>query len=502
MLISISLVVDDLRKDGCLIDSVFCGDKLISGISYDSRKIEKGDLFCCVPGVHNDGHKYALSAISCGASALMTEKPMPEIPGDFPLIIVKDVRKAMGIAAASLLQHPVENLSMIAITGTNGKSTTTYMLRSILQRAGIKAGLMGTILYDDGVDSVAADRTTPEGPDVQKILARMVENKLPCCVMEASSHGIVQGRLAGCAFNIAGFTNLTEEHLDYHGDIDSYFEAKYTLFSEYLKSDSVAVLNVDNFYGRKIAERLKRKGTKCITYAINSEADFKACNVVSEVKGITFDLKIDNKSHVINLPLIGLYNVENALLAAASSFAMEIPLEIIADGLSFAPTVPGRMEKYGFNGGPCAVVDYAHTPDALCNLLSSLRPVCKGSLVSVFGLGGERFRENRWNMGEIAATLADKMIITMDNPRGEKPEAIAEDVLKGVRKVSGGAVWQVVLDRKEAVRKALGEASEEDIVVISGKGPENYILIGSEKIPYSDSETVVEWGTERGLSWL
>ncbi|SMG10008.1 UDP-N-acetylmuramoyl-L-alanyl-D-glutamate--2,6-diaminopimelate ligase [Dethiosulfovibrio salsuginis] len=490
---SLKTVAEGLKIKGFLKDIVGDEQTIIEGVAFDSRNLKKGDLFCCVVGDNTDGHLFAEDAIRSGAVALMCSRIPTSV--SVPVLLVEDVRRAMGLVSSLLEGDPCRSMTLVSVTGTNGKSTTTYMIRSIMSQR-LKVGLLGTIEYHDGDRSFKADRTTPEGPDIQALLGRMVVSGCDGCVMEASSHGISQGRLEGLSFDVAVFTNLTQEHLDYHGDMESYFKAKTDLFDSYMKDDSSKIFNLDDRYGRALHSRFPDG----ISYGIASDADVRADNLSLGVDGIGFDLTIEGSTSPVRIPIIGRYNVSNALAAAAACWSIGFSREEIVTGLEMLPAVPGRMERFVFDNGLCAVVDYAHSPDALENLLRSLRELCKGKLISVFGLGGERFRDNRWTMGEIAAKMADHLVLTMDNPRGEDPEDIVEDILTGVRKIPD-ASFEIVIEREKAVQIALDLGGAGDIVAISGKGPESYILIKGRKIPYSDSQAVVSWAGSRKRDW-
>ncbi len=491
----IGFIRDELKKRGLLKGFVDLGDREVSQVFFDSRRVKNGGLFCCVPGNNKDGLSFASDAVDAGAVALMCSNT-PDQDLDVPVLIVDDVRRSMGVVSSILNDDPSSKLRMIAVTGTNGKSTTTYMIRSIISQR-FKTGLLGTIEYHDGDRSFLADRTTPEGPDIQDFLGSMVSNGCEGCVMEASSHGLSQGRLEGVSFDVAVFTNLTQEHLDYHGDMSSYFEAKAILFEKNMKPEGYAVINVDDNYGKALMSRLGSG----VSFGIDCDDAFvRAKNIVLGVEGILFDIVLDGSFFPVKLPMVGRYNVQNALGAAAACLSLGFSPEEIVLGLEGMPVVPGRMERFVFQGGICAVIDYAHSPDALENLLKSTREFCSGRLISVFGLGGERFRGNRWTMGELAARMADHIVLTMDNPRGEEPEDIVKDILLGVEKVPS-ASFQVVIDREKAIRIALDMGEPGDVVVISGKGPENYILIKGQKIPYSDSQAVRTWATDNKRSW-
>ncbi len=489
-------VVEELRRRGFLIRTIHAMDFPLRSVVSDSRKVSSGDLFCCVPGAHVDGHEYAAQSVARGATALLCERLPEGLPHDFPILIVKDSRRAMGVAAAVVAGQPSNRLTMVGVTGTNGKSTTTYMIRSIMNRRG-QTGLMGTICYDDGDQVVEANRTTPEGPDIQSYLANMVNKGCHGCVMEASSHGLEQGRLEGCLFDVGVFTNLTSEHLDYHGDMESYFQAKNLLFESYIKPGGRAIINLDDPYGRRLASGIP----SALTYSMEGrEASVSARSISLSDRGVSFDLLMDEMILPMVVPIIGRYNVANVLAAVTASLALKYDRDEVLEGLRTLPQIPGRMERFAFVDGPCAVVDYAHSTDALKNLLDAVSEICRGRIISVFGLGGDRFRDNRWAMGEVAASMADHLVLTMDNPRSEEPEAIVQDILKGVKMIPN-ASWEIVLDRSQAIRRALDQAELGDIVVISGKGPERYILVGDTKIPYNDAQEVQRWGEDRGLSW-
>lgn len=469
----------------------------IKRVVFDSRKASKGDIFCCIPGARVDGHDFIDSAVESGASALMCGRN-PDRDWGIPVLVVKDVRRAMGWASSFVKGSPSSKMTMVAVTGTNGKSTTSYMIRSIMETRG-KTGLLGTIQYHNGLLGLKADRTTPESPDIQSILADMVTYGCHGCVMEASSHGISQGRLEPMEFDASVFTNLTPEHLDYHGDMESYFKVKSLLFEKYTKPQGKRIFNLDDPYGKRLADEY---GDGAVTFGIESKnAAVTAKNLHLCTDGAVFDMDLDGNTFPVQMPFLGKYNVSNVLAASAVALALGYSFSEIMKGLSQVPTVPGRMEKYTLSNGVCAIVDYAHTPDAMLNLLRACKEFCSGRLISVFGLGGERFKGNRWAMGEIAAKMADHIVLTMDNPRSEIPEAIVDDILIGVNKVKD-ADYETVIDRNEAVRAALDQASPGDVVVISGKGPEEHILIKDRKIPYSDADAVRRWAKDRALSWI
>lgn len=471
---------------------------LLTEMSSDSRQIGPGGLFCCIRGENADGHDFAPSAADRGAAALLTDHILPL---DIPQIVSGDVRRDMGRLADILYGEPSEKLLLLAATGTNGKSTTVWMLRHLLKAIGIRTGLFGTILHSDGLREREADRTTPESWEIQRDLAAMVENGCGACVMEASSHGLMLGRLEGCRFDGAVFTNLSEEHLDYHGTLEDYFLAKERLFSSFMKPLWHGGANGDDPWGRRIRSLHPEN---ILAFGLESALlDVRGEGVALSIAGSEFFLVTPRggEKTYLSLPLPGRFNVYNALgaLSLLLSFFPNQRKEL-AEAMKSMVQVPGRLEKYFFSNGVTVIIDFAHTPSALKNVLGELRTMCPGKLVSVFGHGGERFEPNRPALGRNAASLADRVIITMDNPRGESPQKIADQILEGVHFEGKPVDVRIILDRKKAVRTALDEARRGDVVVLSGKGPEKYLVIGGDKIPYSDRGEVLSWAHDRGVT--
>jgi len=471
----------------------------ISGITHHTSKVLKGSIFCCLPGTRHDGHDFAADACRNGAAALLCNRPLGL---ENPQLIVKDSRQAMAALASFIYGFPAKSLKMIAVTGTNGKSTTTYLTRSILAAAGLPAGLIGTIVYHDGMNEELADRTTPESDEVQEWLSKMVKNGCKACVMEASSHGIELARLSGCLFDAVGFTNLTPEHLDFHGNMESYFAAKRRLFSEFTRGAWTGASNADDPYGARLVEEFS---PNVIPYGL-------ACESSDNVHGTLLSMTLEGISlrllfpggkacRVLNVPLTGRYNIYNILLSSTIAWGLGLVEEDICRGLEKAPQVPGRLERYLFGNGVCCIIDYAHSPDALRNVLKTLGELATGRIWSVFGMGGNRYAPNRHLMGKAASELADELVITMDNPRLEDPALIAEQIEEGLVKGLRLRNHRIILDRPEAIHFALDNARPGDIVLISGKGPEPYIIIGEEHLPYSDRETVKSWAEARGMEW-
>jgi len=481
--------------------SVF-GSREIRGISHDSRKITHGSVFVCLKGLRSDGHEFAAEAKKNGACAILCERATGV---DILHIFVSDVRKSLGEVASEVYGKPADSMSMVAVTGTNGKSTTAFMLRSIFAGEGIKQGLIGTIVYDDG-SGVCKDavRTTPEAPDIQYMLAEMLKNGCKSCVMETSSHGISFGRLTGCSFDAAVFTNLTPEHLDFHGSMDNYFKAKLQLFKEYMRRGSWhGAVNNDDQYGR-VVKGLFPERVFSFGLDTSRDPDIAGRIINMDLSGIRLSVEYRKRNifFEVDLPVTGAFNANNAIGAASVSLAMGLAPESIIKGLEQMPQVPGRMQSICFRNGVTALIDYAHTPDALENVLSSIRSLCKGQIWCVFGSGGDRFQMNRPIMGEIAARIADHIVVTMDNPRSEDPKMIAEQIVNGIQtkgKNMARVDWRIILDRNRAVHFALDSASDGDVVLIAGKGPERNIVFSDRIVPYSDLEAVTEWSREKGV---
>ena len=469
-------------------------DNLVS----DSRKVTKGSIFACVEGEHSDGHDFAQAALSSGAAALLCEHPLKNI--DIPQLICPDVRRNMGRVASMLYNEPASGLKMIGITGTNGKTTSTFMTKSILENSGIKTGLLGTVWCDDGVLKEDAEHTTPEGSDLQAWLHRMVSNGCSTCIMEASSHAISQGRIDGVLYDRAGFTNLTVDHLNYHLDMESYFEAKNSLFKNYMRGDWRAAVNIDDPYGELLYRQL---GRRCVGYSlINSGADFSACVKKASVEGMEVEISTPEKRNATEtkLPLIGVYNVMNALQALSLCWTLGIGREAALEGLVKMRQVPGRLERYLIEKSGTCVIDFAHNPDGLDKILTALRTICEGKLTVVFGASGESDVSKRPLMGETASRIADRVIISSDNPKSEDPSAIAAEILEGAQKYA--AECSVIIDRNEAVSFGLENLKSGDILLLAGKGPESYQILKEGPVPYSDKNAMDAWCRKIGKRYI
>ena len=449
----------------------------VNGLTDDSRRVNLGDLFVAVPGNSADGRLYISEATSMGAIAVLTA-PGFKFKTELPLIMTDNLKKVVPAVADRFYQSPSEKLTVAGVTGTNGKTTVTYLLAAIFDSIGRKWGRIGTTGYDLGGPMLPANNTTPGPIDLQRYFATMVERELSGCAMEVSSHALHQGRCESVRFASATFTNLSQDHLDYHKDMQSYFEAKAHLFDK----APLAIVNIDDPYGRKLLERTKGK---VITYSGERPADLKYRVINADINGSTLAFEYEGRNVQFELPLAGWFNHQNAAAAGATALGLGLSLERVTDGLSGAPPVPGRIQAVKL-GQPFGVyIDYAHTPDALEKLLTSLRQFEPKNLRVVFGCGGDRDRTKRPIMGEVASRLADIIYITSDNPRTEEPAAIIKDVYKGVLDKKR---CQVIEDRSAAIKTALSAAQDGDIVVIAGKGHEDYQVIGTVKKYFSDFE--------------
>ena len=454
----------------------------VRGLSYDSRKVVPGDLFFALPGTRDHGSRHLREAIDKGAVAVVSEEEIPS-PG-IPVIRVPSARAAMAAAASSFHDHPSRTLAVAGVTGTNGKSTTAWIIRHLCATVGRACGLVGTIRYELPGISETASRTTPESVDLQRMLAVMRDGGFKAAALEVSSHALDQKRVAGIEFDAAVFTNLTRDHLDYHGSMEEYFDAKTLLFTGLAAQTAKkgrAIVNSDDRYGRRLLDRIP-KGIPVITCGQGSNCSFRASAVRSTPAGTTFRLDAKGRSYLVRTPLIGLFNVHNTLAALAAASAMGIELRRAVAAAAVIPQVPGRLERVPARRNFQAFVDYAHTPDALENVLRSLRQIAPARILTVFGCGGDRDRSKRPLMAAAAEHLSDKVIVTSDNPRSEDPMAILREVEQGLR----GSGHEIYVDRESAIRRAVDLAGPEDLILIAGKGHEDYQEISGERIPFDD----------------
>lgn len=462
-------------------------DVEISSIAYHSNRVQKGSLFCVWKGEKTDGYSYIPQAIEKGAAALLVEKPIENV--SCPVVVVDNARSALTQAAAQFFQQPSQKLRMVGITGTNGKTSTAFLVHDFVQRAGMKAGLIGTVVYDLGKGVIEAERTTPEGLDVQTYLHSMVENGCRAAVMETTSHALRQGRVDGISFEVGIFTNLTQDHLDYHGTMESYFEAKQLLFTRLQKNQS-AVLNIDDSYGKRLINLVSPEA-RVFTYGINaSNANFRAEQIDYTAQGTNFVLQSPEGTFNVKARWIGMFNISNILAALAAGYALGLKVADMVQRLATQPFVPGRMEVMPHTKDFAVVVDYAHTDDALRKAIQTLRPLTKGSLWVLAGCGGNRDKTKRPLMAQAACELGDRVIFTSDNPRNESPEAILDDMTEGVRSFRN---YQTIVDRAEAIQTALCQAQKGDVVLIAGKGHEITQEIQGVKHPFSDRDVALRF---------
>jgi UDP-N-acetylmuramoyl-L-alanyl-D-glutamate--2,6-diaminopimelate ligase len=460
-------------------------DREVDGIFYDSRRVQKNGLYVAVRGAHVDGHQFTEQAIERGASAIVVERP--ESHSRATSLVVADSREALADLAFTFFKKPALRLKMAGVTGTNGKTTTTFLLKHICDDAGLRSGLIGTVRYEIGERVLPATRTTPESLDLQELLSQMADAGCKAAVMEVSSHALAQERTRGLEWDVAVFTNLTQDHLDFHETMEDYFEAKACLFTglknQPNKKAAAAVINLDDRYGEQLVGRIKDEVT-LITYGVSARADFRASNYRAEFGGTSFQLDARGKSYLVRVPLIGRFNVANALAALAAANSLGIGLREAVLSLAKSPQVPGRLEAVPAKRQFQIFVDYAHSDDALLNVLKTLRELSPNRLIVVFGAGGDRDKQKRPLMGRVADQNADYSIISSDNPRKEDPLAIIADVQKGFR--SGN--FETIPDRAEAIARAIALAQPRDIVLIAGKGHENYQEFGDHTIPFDDRQ--------------
>jgi UDP-N-acetylmuramoyl-L-alanyl-D-glutamate--2,6-diaminopimelate ligase len=467
----------------------------VNGVTYDSRKIQNKHnryIFVCIEGFKESGTKYITQALEKGAVAIVSqEEPALELP--VPFIRVDNARSALAKIAAKIYNYPSDKLKVIGITGTNGKTTITFMLEAILLEYGQHTGVLGTIEYRLGQKILPAPTTTPQASDLQEFLAEMVKQKFDYVVMEVSSHALELNRTEGCEYDVAVFTNLTRDHLDFHKDFEHYLAAKSKLFTglgknQRKKGKTSAVINIDDPAGMKILKVIPA-GVEVFTYGINGKNAFLRGEDITLAPGkTTFSCWINQKKYPIQLNLTGKHNAYNALAAIGAAISQGIPPATVIKGLANVKFVPGRFELVECGQKFTVVVDYAHTDDALFNVLTAARELHPKRLITVFGAGGDRDRTKRPLMGQVAATLSDYCIITSDNPRSEDPEKIALDIEIGIKK-AGKTNYTIIIDRHEALQKALEIAQPDDLVMIAGKGHENYQIFKDKVIHFDDRET-------------
>lgn len=464
----------------------------IEGICYDSRQAKAGDLFVAVKGYQTDGHKYIEQAVAAGAIAVVLQEEVT-VGAGVTVIKVADSREALALLADAFYQSPSEELTMVGVTGTNGKTTTTHLMAAIWRQAGLKPGIIGTIHNLVGDQVLPVTNTTPESLDLQRLLRQMVDAGVSCVAMEVSSHALALKRVAGVNYRTAIFTNLTQDHLDFHGTMEEYLAAKAKLFQTNIE---YAIINADDKAAREL---IQVSQGKVYTYGIEQPADVLAKDIKVTPQGVSYTVQGPWGEHQLALRLTGRFNVYNSLAAYTAAMAMGFEAEIVIGALNQVPGVAGRFELVDRGQNFAVVVDYAHTPDGLENILTTARQITSGRLITVFGCGGDRDRTKRPIMGEIAARYSDLAVVTSDNPRTEEPNAIIQDVLVGVQRVAASDQdYLIIADRREAIRRAIELAQDGDVVVIAGKGHEDYQIIGKTKYPFDDRLVAAEALEERG----
>jgi UDP-N-acetylmuramoyl-L-alanyl-D-glutamate--2,6-diaminopimelate ligase len=470
-------------------------DPEISGLFYDSRLVKPGGLFFALRGERADGHDFIDQAVAAGAVAVLMERECPLPPG-ISGYLARDGRRAMAVAAAVFYGDPTADMLAFGITGTNGKTTVTYLLESVLRAEGRRPAVLGTVNYRFGDVVLPSEHTTPESVDLLRTLAEFRRLGADSLVMEVSSHALAQRRVDGVRFDVGIFTNLTPEHLDFHGDMESYFAEKRRLFELVSQNRGISVVNIDDPYGKRLAAEIG----SVVTCGLGGEAAVRATASSLSLKGIAAQVETPGGEFALRSRLLGDYNLHNLLCAAGAAWAAGLPLSSVADGLGGASAVPGRLERIDNELGALLLVDYAHTGDALEKVLTTLVDLKPRRLITVFGCGGDRDRRKRPIMGEIAARLSDLAIVVSDNPRTEDPLAIIDEVCSGVAKVhhrqwsreeavkSEGRGFVVIPDRREAINFAVSLLQKDDLLLVAGKGHEDYQIIGREKFHFDDRE--------------
>jgi UDP-N-acetylmuramoyl-L-alanyl-D-glutamate--2,6-diaminopimelate ligase len=483
----------------------------IADVCYDSRKCRRASLFVAVPGLKVDGHDYIAQALGLGAAAVVLEKSRPVPPG-VAVVRVPDSRRSLGLLGKNLYGNPSHGMCVVGVTGTSGKTTITYLLESILNAAGWTTGVLGTVNYRFGGKTVPAPNTTPESLELQRILREVADAGVRNVVMEVSSHALELRRVDDCEFDIGIFTNLSQEHLDYHSTMEDYFLAKRRFFDTLLDGRKDGrkyrmIVNTDDPWGERL---LSEVPGKVLTFAMGKRADVSAGKTSFSVEGIKAEIRTPGGALSIATSLIGGFNLSNILAAAAAAYALDVPASAIRDGVENLKTIPGRLEKVAGLEGPSVFVDYAHKEAALRGVLENLSPFKKGRLITVFGCGGDRDRQKRPLMGKAAVTFSDLTILTSDNPRSEEPMEIIREIEKGInsgiaRKLETDDLsdrrekgYLIVPDRRAAIELAIGVADRDDMVLIAGKGHETYQIIGSRTVPFDDRKVAGEALAARG----
>ncbi len=475
------MLLSQLLADVEIVDVQGNIDIKVSGVAFNSKEVKPGDVFVCIKGFKSDGHDYAVDALERGAVAIIAERPIEETAAT--CVVVKNTRYALSCVAAAMYDHPYRKFKLIGVTGTNGKTTTTYLVKAILENKGLVVGLIGTNQNMIGDTVIPSHHTTPDSLELMQLFDRMAKEKVDAVIMEVSSHSLALDRVASCEFDIGAFTNVTQDHLDFHQTMENYIDAKAMLF----KKCRAGLFNIDD----EAFERIS-KDAKCevLTYSTKSECDLRAKDIEYRANGVEFDMIFRGECERISLSIPGGFSVYNALTAAGCCLSAGLSLKEIADGLKTAKGVKGRIEVVETNTDYTVIIDYAHTPDGLLNILNAIRGFAKGRIVTLFGCGGDRDRTKRPIMGKIAGQLSDFCIVTSDNPRSEEPKDIIEDIIEGLSETD--CRYAVVENRFEAIEFALDNAKTDDIILLAGKGHEPYQVLKDRTIVFDEREIVLK----------
>ena len=495
--------VIDIVKGINYSDMVGSPHNEVAGITSNSKEVQRGYMFCAIRGDSFDGHNFINSAIKSGASSILLEDMPAEILENITYIKVENTRRDTPLIASNYYLNPSNDLTLVGVTGTNGKTTITNIVDAIWREDNKITGTVGTIENKYAGKTTNSLMTTPDPIDLTKLLFDMKQSGVSAVCMEVSSHALDQNRVDGCNFDCTVFTNLTQDHLDYHTSIDNYFNTKKKLFTKTLKNSSkknkFAVINIDDYYGRAVLTELDHKA---VTYSVFNESDVRTENYKITQEGIVADIIADKKKLKLKSNLIGLHNLYNLLAAVSITFELGTPPACIESAISKNIIIPGRLEKIENNAGFEVLVDYAHTPDALRNVLNTLVSLKKNNIITVFGCGGDRDSKKRPQMGQIAGQLSDYVIITSDNPRSEDPEKIIKEIEGGIKNSSSQHNNYIkIVDREKAIKKSIEIAGKNDIVLIAGKGHENYQIIGNKRLNFDDRKIVRKYlGNSRQLN--
>ncbi|MFC1767530.1 UDP-N-acetylmuramoyl-L-alanyl-D-glutamate--2,6-diaminopimelate ligase [Candidatus Margulisiibacteriota bacterium] len=478
-----------------LKDAKTTGDEniIVSGIAYDSRNVNSGDIFVAIPGFSKDGTAFVPDAVKKGAKAVVVEKDI-DVPDSVTKTIVPNARLALAKISSAFYGHPSKELKLIGVTGTNGKTTTAYFIEAMFRKKGYKVGVITTVEARIDGRAIPTKLTTPESAELQELLAQMVKEGVTHVVMEVSSHSLQLDRVVGCEFDAAVFTNLTHEHLDFHGDMKSYLETKMKLF-QYLdkggKEDTTAIVNADDPYGKKIVANLE---SDVLTYGVNASANLRGSDLDVKFDKMTFNCKTADQSFQLTTSITGIPNAYNIMAAVLVARLFAVDIDTIKKAVKEVNNIPGRFEKVVMKGKPHVVVDFAHSPDSLQKLLETVKPMTKGKVILVFGCPGDRDKTKRAMMGEIAVKLSDYFIISTDDPHTEEPGKIIDEIEEGVKK-AGGKIDQKYVkieDRRAAIEKAVKMAKIKDLVVLAGRGHEKFQEFGGKKVAIDDREVARE----------